>query len=136
LPTVQFKKKLKAVLSVMPEEYKDDIKEELRYSNTPKLHNRLAELLTEFEGLDIEIKKYYDSSFINSVKKSRNHYTHNGNKPVKTGVMKSEQLKELTQQCRTLINFLILKNIGIKSDVLSETFKYYIEMDHYSRYYS
>ncbi len=71
----EFKKRLNAAVAGVPEEYKTWIKEALRYSNEPKLLERILELYDLAQ--DVLHHLYPDrQEFGTKVKNARNYYTH------------------------------------------------------------
>lgn len=75
LPKDEHKKKINAILSSIPEEHKDWLKQKLSFSNEPSLHDRLSELIETVKE-SIEPLLGDINSFIKKVKDTRNYLTH------------------------------------------------------------
>jgi len=134
LPPEEFKEKLNAIIETIPEQYKAEVKDYLSHFNDYSLDMRLRALAAEVKEGQIGLDHKLDDDFIKNVKWSRNYYTHYDTKAEKKA-SKGEALIKLTETCRALINFLILKQLGISEEILSETFKYYFENSYYSNYF-
>ena len=121
----------KLIINTVPKEFEDEIKDWLSNVNTTKLHTRLEKLTSEFNSMNLE--KQFDADFIMKAKESRNYYTHLGVK--KKNVVDGNELLSLTEDCRTLLTFVILKQLGVNIETLKKIFNNYIPMSHYSRYF-
>lgn len=129
-----FKSKLDAIVENIPEAYKSEVRAFFQFSNDPTLDMRLRALIAETNGIQVGVDVPFDDEFIKKVKWSRNYYTHY-NPNGQNKALKGEELVRLTEACRTLINFLLLKHLEISDDILTESFKYYIENSYYSNYF-
>ncbi len=134
LPPADFKKKIADIIANVPDAYKNEVKECLNFSNEFTLDMRLQALVKELNGIQLGYDYKFDEDFIKKVKWSRNYYTHY-NPALKNKASTGEALMKLTELCRTLINFLILKHLGVTDDKLIETFKFYFENSYYSNYF-
>jgi|GEM_PF-2264351 len=129
-----FKLKLSNIIAGVPDEYKAEVKEYLAFKNDFTLDQRLTRLFSEVEGNKIGFDYRYDDEFKRKVKQSRNYYTHY-NSNLKAKAVKGVELEELTASCRALINYLVLKYLGIPQEILKKRFEYYIESSYYSNYF-
>jgi len=134
LPQEEFKEKLDTIIENIPDQYKTEVRDYLTYSNEYTLDMRLRALIVEVKGNQIGLDYKLDDEFIKSVKWSRNYYTHY-NPLAEKKALKGEALIKLTETCRALTNFLILKHLGVSDETLAETFKYYFEHSYYSNYF-
>jgi hypothetical protein len=131
---VDFKKKLTEIIAGVPEVYKKEVIEYLAFKNELTLDQRLTKLFSEVEGQKIGFDYIYDDEFKRKLKQSRNYYTHY-NPNLKNKAVSGDELEALTASCRALINYLILKHLGVPVDVLEKRFEYYIESSYYSNYF-
>jgi hypothetical protein len=134
LPQDVFKEKLNEILENIPAQYKNEVRDCLNFSNELNLDMRLRTLIAEINGIPIGFDYTFDDAFIKKVKWSRNYYTHY-NSNIKNKALVGEELENLTQFCRALINFLIIKHLGVSEEKLSEAFKFYFENSYYSNYF-
>lgn len=134
LPDNDFKKWLSAVIEGVPETYRTEVKEHLAYKNELTLDERLTRLFSEVEGKKIGFEYIYDEDFKRKLKHSRNYYTHY-NPNIKNKAVFGEKLESLTIACRALINYLLLKHMGIPESELKKCFEYYFVSSYYSRYF-
>ena len=134
LPPQEFKEKLNAIIEAIPEQYKIEVKDYLSHFNDYSLDMRLRALVAEVKVDRIGMDYKLDDDFIKNVKWSRNYYTHY-NPSNEKKALKREGLIKLTETCRALINFLVLKQLGVSEEILTETFRYYFEHSYYSNYF-
>jgi len=134
LSPADFKKKLDVIVENIPDNYKKEVRAFLQYSNEPSLDNRLHALLQELNGIKIGQDYIFDEQFVKNVKWSRNYYTHYNPRSFKKA-LKGQDLIKLTEACRSLINFLLLKDLQISNAQLAESFLYYFENSYYSNYF-
>jgi hypothetical protein len=114
LPENQHKKRIEEILKTVPYEYRSWLEEKLKYSNEKTLRKRLKDLLDNFaELLDSFIPD--KESFINKVVEWRNSLTH-PKKESKEESEKSEELYNLSQKLKQLIEICLLKELGFTSD--------------------
>jgi len=133
MPDEEFKVKLGEIIAGVPDEYKQEVKEYLAFKNEMTLDQRLTKLFSEVEDAKIGFDYTYDDEFKRKVKQSRNYYTHY-NPNLKNKAVKGDDLEALAVSCRALINYLILKHMGVNDTILKERFEYYIESSYYSNY--
>ncbi|WP_157766334.1 HEPN domain-containing protein [Pedobacter ginsengisoli] len=134
MPEKDFKNKLDEIIAGVPEIYKKEVKEYLQYKNEFTLDHRLKRLVARTMNFHISFDYKYDSQFIIKVKNSRNYYTHYNSKR-KKNVAFGDELMHLTESCRVLINYLLLKDLEVPESALVKRFEYYIESSFYSNYY-
>jgi hypothetical protein len=134
LPTHEFELKLAEIVKHVPEKYKKEVLEDLKYTNHLTLNMRLKSLISETENNAIGYDTKLDKKFINDLKNSRNYYTHY-NPTLKKQALKGGELEKITETCRTLLNYLILKYLAVPQDILAISFQYYFESSYYSNYF-
>lgn len=134
LPSNEYKEKLNTIIKNIPEEYKDEVKDHLQFKNEFTLDQRLTRLLEEIDGIKIGYDYDFSRKFIINVKNSRNYYTHY-NPARKKKAATGDELIHLTETCRALINFLLLKHLGISNALLTKRFEHYFEYSYYSNYF-
>ncbi|MFC3355659.1 HEPN domain-containing protein [Sphingobacterium zeae] len=134
MPDTDFKIKLGEIIAGVPDAHKKEVKEHLAFKNELNLDQRLTKLFSEVENGKLGFDYTYDETFKRKVKQSRNYYTHY-NPNLKAKAAAGEELEALTLACRALINYLILKHLGVPKEVLRKRFEYYIESSYYSNYF-
>jgi hypothetical protein len=107
----EHKKRLEAILSSIPEEYREWMRDGLEYSNEPSHGQRLREIYREFEEI---MDEFVDDRklFIFRIIRTRNHLTHlegSGDEKVFIG----NDLVLATTRLRLLLELCLLKEIGI-----------------------
>jgi RecG-like helicase len=127
LPEEQHKKRIEEILKTVPQEYRNWLEEKLKYSNEKTLRKRLKELLDNFADiLDNSIPD--KDSFINKVVEWRNSLTHPERK-TKEESKKGEELYNLSQKLKQLLEICLLKELGFSSDniknSISRNIRYY-----------
>lgn len=135
LPVKDYKVKLDTIIDHIPDMYKKEVREHLQYKNEFTLDMRLQALINETGNIQVGLDNVYDGTFIKNVKHSRNYYTHYNPKYEKKA-LKGDLLIKVTESCRSLINFLILKHLGVPDKTLAKTFKFYFEHSYYSNYFN
>lgn len=134
MPEEDFKRKLADIIAGVPDEYKKEVKEHLAFKNELTLDQRLTMLFSEVDGNKIGFDYIYDDNFKRKVKNARNYYTHYS-QHLKEKAVDGEDLEFLTVSCRALINYLLLKHLGVSETALAVRFEYYIEHSYYSNYF-
>lgn len=129
-----YDQKVNDILESVPEKYKTEMADMLKFKNELNLNKRLKALVAQLEGKQIGLDYKFDKKFINRIKDGRNYYTHY-NPVLKKSAPVGKELIELTEGCRALLNFLLLKHLGVPSDVLTKRFEYYYEHSYYSNFY-
>ncbi len=114
----EHKKRLEVILSSIPEEYREWMRDGLEYSNEPSHGQRLKEIYREFEEI---MDEFVDDRklFIFRVIKTRNHLTHlegSGDDKVFIG----NDLVLATTRLRLLLELCLLKEIGIGPEQMKE----------------
>lgn len=134
MPDEEFKLKLAEIIAGVPEEHKTEVRDFMAFKNEMTLDQRLTKLFSETTDSKIGFDYDYNDEFKRKVKHSRNYYTHY-NPSLKNKAAKGNELEELTASCRALINYLVLKHLGVSEKSLKERFEYYIESSYYSDYF-
>jgi hypothetical protein len=111
-------KRVEEILKAAPTGQKEWLKEQLEYSNEPKLRRRLKELLEETPDNAHKIIK--DSkSFIQKVVITRNYLTHYDEK-LKDQAAQKEELLKLTLKIKMLLETTFLKELGFDEDTIKK----------------
>lgn len=116
-PTIH-KEKIKKILDLLPEEYKDYVKNKIDY-NALVLSERIDELL-DICGKDIYSQFIEDRDvFVKQLKDSRNYYTHyddNGKKNIQVG----SGLLLLTTNIHKLLICIVLLEVGVDKEKIKQ----------------
>lgn len=121
----EFEVVCEALKRAIPKETDKDlgerISQSLNYMNEYSLRRRLKDLiekyLADFETL-IRSKIPDVKKFISAVVDTRNYYTHYSN-PESSNVAQGEDLYQITEQLRLLIQLSILKSLGFTSEMIA-----------------
>lgn len=132
MPPEQFKLKIEKIIKNIPQEFKKEVKDHLQFKNEYTLDQRLEQLFAEIPDRRIRPKYIYDNEFKKNIKNSRNYYTHYS-KHLKGKAKAGQELEELTESMRALINYLLLKHLDVPEKTLDRIFEFYIERIFYSQ---
>lgn len=114
LPEGEHKKRIDEILSSVPLTHKGWLKEKLAYSNEPSLRKRLKEIFDKFSDVLNEFipdKK----GFIEKVVRTRNYFIHY-DKTLEEKSAKGEELYNLTQKLKIVIEICLLETLGFSLD--------------------
>jgi hypothetical protein len=115
----------------VPNEYNLEVKENLSFLNSPKLNQRLTELIDDLVEIGILAEDLFETQdMAKKARYCRNYYTHYNAKD-KSKALFGKDLELLTRDCRTLINVLILKKLGVPKAVILKNFENYIDTTFY-----
>ena len=117
LPEEDHRRRVDAVLSAAPTEYQSWLKEQLRYSNSPTLRNRLKDLNARFGEVVTDLVgegKKKESEFRNKVVDTRNFFVHRDPDLKKKAATKSD-LSWLTDVLGYLIHAFLLSELGYET---------------------
>ncbi len=115
LPEEQHKKRIEEILNAVPHEHKDWLKNKLDYSNEPSLRRRLKEILKKFADVLNDFIPDDKNFFVHKVVTTRNYLTHY-DKTLKEQSAEGEELYNITQKLKILLEICLLKELGFTSD--------------------
>ena len=110
-------KKIKELITYIPEDDKQWVQEKLDFTNEPNLHQRIEELLEEAKNEMTEKMVSNKDTFIKETKNSRNYYTHYDQRLEKKA-LKGTELHTLTQRLRIILIIITLKETGIPKEIV------------------
>lgn len=118
LPKKEHKQKISEIILKVDEQHQNWLKDQLAFSNEPRLRARVLELSTEAEEI---ISGFITTpeEFAGKVTKARNYLTHYGNKKDKPS---NNELFLFTQTLLYLLQYCLLGEIGIPHDKRVEIF--------------
>lgn len=114
------KKRIEEIVDSAPEEHRGWLKEKLSYSNEATLKGRLDELMHDKHDYwlflnDVKERK----SFTVDVKNTRNYLTHY-DKKLEKKALRGEQLEATCFYLKTMLEYYLLKEIGLPIDLIRE----------------
>ena len=114
-----YKKVLEKILEVIPSEYKNHFENKLEYAYESTLRTRIKGIIEHNSDI---VKLFLTNnrekkSFINKVIQTRNYLTHYDEK-LKEKAAKGEELYWLTQKLKILIEIVLMREIGLDSEVI------------------
>jgi hypothetical protein len=117
----EHKKRVKKILKAVAPEYKDWLEQKLEYSNEPSLRRRLREIiLANAEPMKLVIKD--EKGFIQKVLDTRNYLTHY-NPKLEGAAAKDNELYEITEKLRRMIEICFLKELGFDPKIMKDLVK-------------
>jgi DNA repair exonuclease SbcCD ATPase subunit len=117
----EHKKRVKNILKAAPPEFKDWLEQKLEYSNEPSLRRRLREIISaNAEPMKLFIKD--EKGFIQKVWVTRNYLTHYDPK-LEGAAVKDNELYEITEKLRRMIEICFLKELGFDSIMMKDLVK-------------
>lgn len=120
----EWKERIKNITELLDENLKSWIKNELAFSNRPKLIDRLKKLFEDFpKDMFKKIIEDHEKFCIN-VKNTRNYYTHYPKKLSKKAY-KGSDLYSLTEKLKIFFICCLLKEIGLNQDVIIKVLERY-----------
>jgi len=120
LPNNEFKEKLNEVLQSVDEKLKPWLVEQLEYSNEPRLHDRLVDLIQELPtNISFLLLKPSEEWYIKHFKWSRNYYTHYS-KSLEKKALSGTALFMLTERSKLLLLCILLMEIGFSPKELEK----------------
>lgn len=119
---------VKKAIEVVPNEYKNHFQQKLNYAHEHVLRSRLAEIIQINKDI---IKSFIRpsrerKSFIQKVVITRNFLTHY-DKSLEKRAAKGEELYWVTQKLKIIIEIILLKEIGIDSEIIKNVISRNIE---------
>ncbi len=114
------KERIKRIIEHAPEDYKIWLKQKLAYSNEITLKQRLDELM--HDGYDYWLfvnGKKEREKFTNDIKNTRNYFTHY-DESLENKALKGEDLKIACFYLKTMLEYYLLKEIGLSVDLIRE----------------
>ncbi len=108
LPEVDHKKRKDAIVSAVPEHYRNWLEKKLEYSNELTLRVRLQDLVQKFSFLQFRDTDW----FVNKVLNTRNYLTHY-DPSKKEGAATNDELLEITHKLKVLIEAVLLTELGL-----------------------
>jgi len=113
----EHEKRIANILKSVPQEYKEWLEEELRYSNEPRLRKRLKDIMNSFS--QIFSTKYKEPKyFLDKVVKTRNYLTHY-DEGLKKESATGRELNYITEKLKTLIELCLLKEMGFSLEEIN-----------------
>lgn len=125
IPEDEHEKRMAAILASAPEEHKKWLKENLQFSNEPKLRKRLADL---YERLPTEITERLmkdKKGIINDIVNTRNYYTHY-DPSLKGRVMDFKKTFNAVQKLKVILISSVLNELGFAQDQVIQATKMHI----------
>ena len=119
LPEAEHKKRVAEILNAVSSEHRRWLKEELKYSNEPNLRKRLRGILESSQMVSDELitnKKL----FINKIVDTRNYLTH-FDPILEEKAAKNEELFKFTLKLKILLQFCLLKEIGLSFELIKKS---------------
>ena len=111
LPPDQAEKRIQDILKAAPDEYKEWLKNKLRYSNELTLRKRLQELVSAYSFLEFDD----GDQFIDDVINTRNYLTHY-DEDLKELAANPEKLSRLAMRLSVLTEAILLTELGLLPD--------------------
>ncbi len=107
-------RRINVILSSIPEQYREWMRDGLRYSNEPSHGQRLKELYQDFQGImDEHVEDR--GTFIHRVILTRNQLTHLEDSE-ESQILKGKELILATFRLRYLLELCLLRDIGVSDD--------------------
>lgn len=125
IPEEEHQKRIEAILENAPEEYKQWLEENLRYSNEPKLRKRLNDM---YDRLPEEITKKlisHKKGFVNNVVNTRNYYTHY-DVSLKEKAMSFREIFNAVQKLKVILISSVLNELGFTKEQIIGAMKMHI----------
>jgi hypothetical protein len=109
-------KRLAVILSSLPEQYREWMRDGLEHSNEPSHGQRLREIYRDLRGI---MDEFVDDRklFIYRVIKTRNHLTHSEGDSM---ILEGKDLLLATTRLRLLLELCLLKEIGIGPELMKQ----------------
>lgn len=107
-----------SILETTPREHKNWLHQKLQFANEPSLRARLKELLDEFANI-LQYDSKQKKSFINIVTNTRNYFIHY-DESLKEQAAEDEQLLEIRERLRMLLEMCLLKMLGFTVDEIQK----------------
>ncbi|KRG11823.1 hypothetical protein ACA29_13705 [Lederbergia galactosidilytica] len=128
LPKKEHTARIQSIVSSLPEEHQKWVKDSLAFSNEPRLHDRMEELLTpavKTKSPDFEAKYYHlfrlpnkeKIDIIRDIKNTRNYNTHFDEKLLRKS-LKGEELFQLVLLLKAMIEFYLLTELEIDEEIV------------------
>ena len=107
---------------LISDQYKEFFKKRLAPQSQKSLLQRLFEIFESFNEEVIYVISDDYKDFAKRLRDSRNSYTHNSGRSRKS-VLRFNEMANATINCEKLLEFLVLKELGINEDLLSKQFQ-------------
>jgi hypothetical protein len=120
LPETEHAKRMLEVMNAVPQNHRDWLDDELKYSNEPSFRRRLRELFSKFPWIDPG-----DKAFISKVVVTRNYLTHYDT-DLKESAASGEELYAVSLKFELLIKAILLTELGFDAvkDMIARTSAY------------
>ncbi len=110
----QHQKRIEAIIKATPHKYQEWLQKKFEHSNEPNLRKRFDQILKSCpSGISTQLGN--NKVFINKVVNTRHYWTHFDNKQ-KVKSVSNEELCELADKLRLLLQFSLLKEIGFEPE--------------------
>ncbi|MFA0960511.1 HEPN domain-containing protein [Roseivirga sp. BDSF3-8] len=123
------------ILEVCPEKYKAWLTDRIGSYNQPSLQDRLNNLFSEIEDVNIKELMGDMEEFVRSVLVTRNYYTH-FDSDKKSKALKGKELFRAKRILEFILLINVLKEIGVDQDLLSKSFDRLKYSNFYEDFYS
>jgi len=117
LPEPQHRGRTEAILEATPDEYRDWLEENLKYSNELSFRRRLKDLVAKHLPGAAEATPFGDF-FIERVVTTRNYYTHY-DETLKDKCARGQELYWLTRKLEVILQASLLSEMGFEQETIS-----------------
>lgn len=118
MPKSDYERMRNSLLATSASEYQEWLKGMFTFGNSPTLHQRLADIISQFIGTDLHWISVDHERFIQQIKWSRNYYTHLG-KELESKALKSYDLYKASLKLKLILSICFLTEMGIEIDTIS-----------------
>lgn len=118
IPEDYHKKRLEEITRAVPENHRKWLQERLAYSNEPTLRRRMRDMMDKCSDV-VKPNKSVRNAYISKTVNTRNYLTHYDSS-LESKTAKGEQLRDLTQGLKLLLEISLLKELGFESKDINE----------------
>lgn len=118
----EHKKRINDILKSAPNEYREWLKEKLRYSNEPSLRKRLKELFESYKDILEDLLQTDESRFTNDLVNTRNYLVH-FDEGRRDSVLNSTGIYELSERLKMILDVVFLNELRFDSEDIKRIIK-------------
>ncbi len=118
----EHEKRIREILNSVPNEYREWLKEKLKYSNEPSLRKRLKQIFNLLKNIRYIDELVPDKKrFVDRVVNTRNYYVHY-DKALKDKIIDAEQFYWYIQILKTIVLACLLRETGFTDEEIDKLF--------------
>ena len=118
MPKSDYKKMRTDLLATSAPQYHEWLQGMFNFGNSPTLHQRLEDIISQFVGTDLDWIALDREIFIQQIKWSRNYYTHLG-KELESKALKTYDLYKASLKLKLILSVCFLMEMGIGIETIA-----------------